>query len=114
MNIKQKIAFLSTNLDRGLSKVFERFHRLEESLRVSILTYESKLQNIRHITKSSSEEISNLVKNRIQNIANEAKVLATSLGSLNPNAVLKRGYSLTYTSTGKVIKTKKEIKIGHF
>ena len=59
-----------------------------------------------------SARLDNAIKVYIDNKSNSIKTLEKELDALNPFKVLQRGYSLTETEDGKVVKSIKDVKPG--
>ena len=61
---------------------------------------------------SLSEELQEAVANKIEFLKLEVKRRSDQLNALNPRQVLNRGYSISTTKDGKVIKTVKDVQPG--
>ncbi|MGB1295790.1 MAG: exodeoxyribonuclease VII large subunit [Flavobacteriales bacterium] len=79
--------------------------KLKNSTKTFINRHNQNLQN----NKENLSKQSNLVLNELNN---QIKDLALKLKFLNPENVLKRGYSLQYNSNGDILTTSKSLKKG--
>ena len=61
---------------------------------------------------SLKEEMDDLIKDKIQDLRKHLDNLSTQINLLKPDNILKRGYSISYTKDGKIIKNVKDVKVG--
>ena len=76
--------------------------QMENALRRQVA---NKLNNI----KSIDEKMDYFIRNKISTTLNKIDAYNSNLDNLNPTKVLERGYSITRTSDGKVVKSVKEL-----
>jgi exodeoxyribonuclease VII large subunit len=84
---KMRIVHASDQMTQSLGRVFEKFHHLEMEL---TRAFEQKLK----MTLTTLH------------------ALASTLNTLNPAEIMKRGYSLTYSAEGRLVKEAGKLKIG--
>jgi exodeoxyribonuclease VII large subunit len=87
---KTELDSLEYGLQSGLQYIFSNFHSLEENFRSAALQFEHGLQ---------------LSLGKLENFQNQ-------LQSLNPEAILERGYSIVYNEKGNVVKSVKSVGVG--
>jgi exodeoxyribonuclease VII large subunit len=58
-----------------------------------------------------SEKIQNISEKNFRMLNQNIVLLAEKLKTLNPEAILKRGYSITYDENGKILRDVEKIKI---
>lgn len=73
--------------------------------------FEKYIQENKYLLKDYSRNMLITLKDRISLLRNRLEVIKTSLNSLNPEEVFKRGYSVAYNN-GKLLKDIKGIKEG--
>jgi len=56
-------------------------------------------------------DLNNVIKTRFERIKKEAEILRSNLNNLNPKEILKRGYSITLTEDGQMVKSVKDLTI---
>ena len=61
---------------------------------------------------SLKEEMDELIKDKVQDLRKHLDNLSTQINLLKPDNILKRGYSISYTKDGKIIKNVKDVKVG--
>jgi len=96
--------------------VLEQYRLLLSKLESTILHFvynrEEIVRNQLHKIDIIIHKCLNLLKGRFDLEKSRLKTAEAALLSLNPEAVLKRGYSIAYTSDNRVLKQVKDIKVG--
>lgn len=85
-----RVHYLQSRLQNGLQYVFQNFHSLEENFREAAFQFEHGLE---------------LSLGKLESFQNQ-------LESLNPEAILNRGYSIVYNEKGNVVKSVKSVDVG--
>ena len=86
-------------------KFQDSIERMQEALR-------GRVEDMKDDVASLSEELQEAMKDKIEFLKLEVKRRKDQLNALNPRQVLNRGYSISTTKDGKVIKTIKDVKPG--
>jgi len=87
--------------------------RLETaSEKFKLLSPGALLRGWRERLKTQSRRFDALVQSRRQECRHRLGLVAGKLDVLSPNATLSRGYSITRTSDGKIVRTVKAVKAG--
>ncbi len=96
-------------LENNLRKTIEK---ISQKLNFYINRLEYKLQK----TFSSIDQLCLLINNNVSNSIKEKNNVINTISSLidsyNPEEMLKRGYTLAYTKSGKIIKNSNQLNIG--
>ncbi len=103
---------LSSEMHRGLEKIFSGFGELQKKFSSSFHQYERRILLFAGRVDSAAERCGNMLEAVFAAKKSALDVINTSLSTLNPESVLERGYSLAYNSFGKVVKNAGELKIG--
>lgn len=106
---------LSKNAEKmasGLNRIFRGFGILEQNFLRLFYRYETATRQQLHNLEVIFQKCSNLMEKKFNLIKAELKTTEVALFSLNPEAVLKRGFSIVYKVDKKVIKESKEVKVG--
>jgi len=109
---KAGVANLSQRLEVGLRRILEKFKDLENLLSKQIYIYERRTQEVIHRLGIAKEKLIQGIETKKDKLTHRLETLTETLASLNPRAVLARGYSVTYDSEGKAVQNAKDIKIG--
>lgn len=96
----------------GLNKIFRGFKILEENFTRLFYRYETTIQQQLHDLEIIFQKCFNLIGKKFNLEEVRLKTAEAALLSLNPEAVLKRGFSIVYKADKKVIKESKEVKVG--
>ena len=86
----------------------DKFKRIDNSITLTNLKKAVNLKNDN--LNIVNKNINNIFSNYIQKNNTKIKYLENHIKSLNPNNVMKRGYSIVYNKKNKVIKDVKNIK----
>ena len=103
---------MAGKLQTGLGKIFDNFHNLEQSFNNSFHKYESVIQDQAHVLDVAILRSLQLIERKFNIGVGRLNVAQTALVSLNPEAVLKRGYSIAFGSDNKVLKESRNITRG--
>ena len=106
------ISRLSSEMHRGLGRIFTRFDELARRFSDSFHRYERQTLLWKNVVASAAERTGNRIAVLLADENKRLEVLQAALSPLNPEAVLERGYSLAYTEAGKVVKDAGDVKIG--
>ncbi len=107
-----KIVNLSHSLKQSLSKVIYGFEKSKQKLKDLIYNYQSKFQTKRHKFTKLEEKITAIIDKKIKEKNSKLELLDSKINSLNPEAILNRGYSVAYTEDGKLVKNTEQVKKG--
>ncbi|HKL17049.1 MAG TPA: exodeoxyribonuclease VII large subunit [Patescibacteria group bacterium] len=105
------ISHLTQNLFNGFRDILQKFQNIEKGFVNSFNLYQNKINKTIHHLSFASNNLINYFKNIEQEFKKRLIVSSSSLNDLNPLAVLKRGYSITYKNK-KPIKNINQIKKG--
>ncbi len=106
------ISRLAEQMSSGLNRIFASFKILEQKFLKIIYQHESAVQKWSHHLDLLVQKGFNILQTQYHQQQKRLAVASTALASLNPEAILKRGYSLTYDQKMKLIKEVKNIKVG--
>jgi exodeoxyribonuclease VII large subunit len=95
-----------------LQKIFFGFQNLEKIFLQSGLKFERKISEKRYQIQIKKQKIFSLCKQNIENYRNKINFLSEKIYYLNPETILKRGYSIAYDKDGNIIKNFKELQVG--
>ncbi|MDE2144548.1 MAG: exodeoxyribonuclease VII large subunit [Patescibacteria group bacterium] len=107
-----KINRLSSEMHRGLERIFNGFAELQKRFTDSFYSYEKRVLVFASHVNSLTERCGNMTGVMLSAKRSAVDVMEASLSTLNPDSVLERGYSLAYGALGKVVKNAEELKIG--
>lgn len=99
-------------MSSGLSRIFRGFKILEQNFFHLFYRYETAIRQQLHDLEVIFQKCFNLVEKKFNLEEARLKTAEAALLSLNPEAVLKRGYSIVYKADKKVIKEAKEARVG--
>ncbi|PJE64361.1 MAG: exodeoxyribonuclease VII large subunit [Candidatus Ryanbacteria bacterium CG10_big_fil_rev_8_21_14_0_10_43_42] len=109
---RHDIASHTRALQTGLFQIFSGFRLLTEQFRSSFHRYESILREYYRTVEINAVKGVRILERSMQEYEKRISVTETALASLDPAAPLKRGYSITYGSDGRVLKNAKNVTIG--
>ena len=109
---KLVIARATGQMQAGLSRIFDGFQILERSFVGIMHQYESSVSDQAHAADMMAQQCLHLLDKKYNADQNRLKIAQTALVSLNPEAVLKRGYSIAYGADKKVLKESIDIEPG--
>ncbi|MBR1682750.1 MAG: exodeoxyribonuclease VII large subunit [Bacteroidaceae bacterium] len=112
-NERQRLLRLSTLLPRSFALVHERqLRRLEQvALRLSAAPRQ-RLLAAAHRVELLQTRLSQASQLRLQSARFRLQTLDTRLAALDPVLLLRRGYSLTYTSDGRLLRSVADVRSG--
>ena len=96
----------------GFNRIFRGFKALEQNFLNLFYRYEATTRQQVHNLEVISQKCFNLIEKKLGLMEARLKVAEAGLLPLNPDTILKRGYSIAYKADKKVIKDSKEVKIG--
>lgn len=109
-DIKQTQSYLQSAMKRIIA------NKEKELLLLSKSTCLLNIQNIFTLyhqkLDSYKEKINNALIYKINNVQNEFNHLVKTLDLVNPQNILKKGFSITYSNDGKILKDMSKIKVG--
>lgn len=115
---KEYLKYMYERLSGGVKNVFNAYKFLEQAYLRSLYQYGTTIDKWKHRLNMAEQNVLSRFENQYMAGQKKLEVLQTALLSLNPETVLKRGYSITYKLStrsnlvDKVIKNKKEVKKG--
>lgn len=112
--VRYKAAFSksASRMYGGLSKVFMGFRAMEQSFIRLFHRYEIAVRQDIHILEISAQKCVSLLEKKIDSERAGLRAAEAALMSLNPEAVLKRGFSIVYKANKKVIKSSEDVRVG--
>lgn len=102
----------ATQMQNGLDKIFNKFRTLERKFIHCVYQQQTLIQNRLHKTENLARECFSLLAGKFQLQQERLRVAEASLTQLNPEAVLKKGYSIIYKAGNKVLKEAKYVTPG--
>lgn len=109
---KLLLSKIAEQMHNGLNRIFKKFRTLEQVFSRLIYDYESAVRNQIHNIDKIVNKCLNLLERKLDLDKGRLKTAEAMLSSLNPEAVLKRGYSIAYKTEGHALKDTKETKVG--
>ncbi len=103
---------LHERLRYGLQRVFIGFQNVEKIFVRSSARLQSKIEENIFQVKIQKEKIVNLYSQKLQGVKQSIELLQEKITGMNPEAILKRGYSLAYNEDGKVLKSAHQVQEG--
>lgn len=103
-SLQEKLAF-------GLQKIFFGFKTLEKKFLQSAMNIQTKISQNKYQIQMETQEISHVFLQKIQRSKDQMNLLSEKVSCLNPNSILKRGYSITYNTNGQVVKQISQLQI---
>lgn len=103
---------LHERLRYGLQRVFIGFQNVEKIFVRSSAKLQSKIEENIFQVKIQKEKIVNLYSQKLQGVKQSIELLQEKITGMNPEAILSRGYSITYNANGKVVKNVQETSVG--
>lgn len=102
----------ATQMQNGLDKIFNRFRTLERAFVHTFYQQQALIQNRLHKMQTIKQECFNLLVGKFQTQRERLGIAEAALIQLNPEAVLKKGYSIIYKSGNKVLKEARDVTPG--
>jgi len=96
----------------GFGNIFKGFKALEQNFIHLFYQYEIAVRQKFHALEIIIQKCFNLLEKKFDSEQARLKTAEVALLSLNPEAVLKRGYSIVYKTDKKIIKESKDVKVG--
>ncbi|MDI6699987.1 MAG: exodeoxyribonuclease VII large subunit [bacterium] len=110
---KEMVGFLLEEMENSLEGKIKVIKDRKEYLKNEILKH-SPMLKILEKTKfvgMIKNNLNNIIKTKFESIKKETEILKTNLNNLNPKEILKRGYSITLTEKGRIVKSVKDLSI---
>ncbi len=103
---------LHEKLRYGLQRVFIGFQTIEKYFTQAFSRLQSKIEENNFHIKIQKEKILSLYAQKLQMIEQSVNVLEGKIMGMNPETILKRGYSIAYGQNGKLLKSVDDIQKG--
>lgn len=96
----------------GLNRIFKEFKVLEQDFLRLVYDYEGAVRSRLHGIDIAAHKCLNLLGRKFDLEKGRLRTAEAALLSLNPEAILKRGYSIAYRDDKRVLKEARETKAG--
>ncbi len=106
------IELSAERLHQRFGGIFESFHKIERAFLQTLHFRETVMQQYRHALQTSAFKGEALFEKSLAAYSQKLQANEASLAALNPEHLLKRGYSVVYTKSGKVLKEAEQAHIG--
>jgi len=107
----QEVMIFKESLNISIKKRFKRIHERVLDLQSRLKTPQTIIYDNRLRLEDYGSRLNNIIKQYLQKNRNKYFYLSDKLNSLNPESVLKRGYSITrFVSDKKVIINSNKVK----
>ncbi len=103
---------LHEQLRFGLQRIFIGFQNKEKLLVQAATKFYNTISTHIFQVKIAQENITHLYKQKLQSATQNIELLGGKIACLNPEAILSRGYSITYGANGKVVKNAQDTSVG--
>lgn len=110
---KEKIGFLLEEMENSVERKIKIIKNRKEYLKNEILKSSPMLKILEKakFVGMIKNNLNNVIKTRFERIKKETEILRSNLINLNPKEILKRGYSITLTEDGQMVKSVKDLTI---
>jgi len=110
---KEKIGFLLEEMENSVERKIKIIKNRKEYLKNEILKSSPMLKILEKakFVGMIKNNLNNVIKTRFERIKKETEILRSNLNNLNPKEILKRGYSITLTEDGQMVKSVKDLTI---
>jgi len=98
-----RVAELAQRASREALRRIEYAMQMVDALAKRLVHPRERLRTSRQLLEQLAERLSFAASHRLEVVAAQLAQLKSALGSLNPSAVLERGYSLTRNARGEVV-----------
>lgn len=109
---KLTVTRIASQMQAGFSRIFDSFRTLKQDFVRTLHQYESSIRDQAHELDIIIQQSLHLIERKFSIDSNRLNIAQTVLASLNPEAVLRRGYSIAYSADDKVLKDSKNIAPG--
>lgn len=109
---KLLLSKVAEQMHNGLNRIFKEFKVLEQNFLRLIYDYESTVKNQLHGIDIVIHKCLNLLGRKFDLGKSRLKTAEATLLSLNPEAILRRGYSIAYRADKHVLREAKDTKVG--
>lgn len=103
---------IAEQMHNALNRIFKGFKVLEQNFLRLIYDYESNIQRKLHMVDIIAQKCLNLIERRFDLVQNRLETAESTLLSLNPETILKRGYSIAYRADKRILKEAQDTKVG--
>lgn len=103
---------IAEQMHNGLNRIFKGFKVLEQNFLRLIYDYENNTQRKLHMVDIIVQKCLNLIEKKFDLGQSRLGVAESTLLSLNPETILKRGYSIAYRVDKRILKETKDTKVG--
>lgn len=111
-NKKHELRYTSENLSRAFNRVLDKYRIIEQNFLKIVYKYETVLKNRLYNLDMLTRKAINILEKQHDLIRKRLEVANVALVSLNPESILKRGYSITYKNNGNLIKDSEQVEKG--
>lgn len=105
-----RLSKIAEQMHSGFSKMFRQFKELDHKFLTFLYNYERKIAAYFHQLDIITHKCLNLLEREINKKLDWLASKESVLNSLNPEAVLQRGYSITYKAGGQIVKSAEEVE----
>jgi len=109
---KLLLSKIAEQMHNGLNRIFKEFRILEQNFSRLIYGYESVVKNQLYGIDIAVQKCLNLLERKFDLGKGRLKTAEATLLSLNPEAILRRGYSIAYRADKHILKEAKDTKAG--
>ncbi|MDA2936431.1 exodeoxyribonuclease VII large subunit [Patescibacteria group bacterium AH-259-L05] len=107
---KEHLKYMYERLSGGVQHVFNAYRLLEQAFLRSLYQYSTTIDTWTHRLHMAEQYGLNGFERQLRLGQEKINALHSVLTTLNPEAILKRGYSITYDSDKNTIKDVKQVK----
>ena len=109
---RRSLSSFVERMHSALARIFSGFRELEHKFINLIHRYEISVHSAASELEIKVQKCFNLFERKFDDDKRRLEIAKVSLGTLNPEAVLQRGYSIAYTGDNKVLKNSEDIEKG--
>ena len=106
------LAHATEKMHSGLQQVFTKFKMLEHGFSALVFTKKEKITSAIYRVESLREQSFALLKRGFDHALASIDMRESELRTLNPEAILQRGYSVVYNEEGRVVRDAKDAREG--
>lgn len=107
-----QLQHLQERLTNNWSRIIEIQHWKLSEMHQRISTFTPNISRLNHKQQELASRLTRAINHRIEAAKTKLQNHQTNLHHLNPHAVLARGYSISYTAEGIVLRNSDQIRIG--
>ncbi len=109
---RSALSKMAERMHNGLGKIFEGFRTMEQNFLRLVYQHEKGVRGQLHHLELIAQNCLNLLERKCSVSRRRLEVAEAALLPLNPESVLKRGYSIAYQSGRKVLKEASGVQKG--